>query len=197
MFSIFLMPLKIQWGHWEILLEDPIYSQKLENRICHDMMTSSNENIFCVTGPLWGESTGHSQRPVKQSFTVFFDLGLNKRLSKHSQCWWFETSSHSLWCHCKELLLCLSKIHLRHSEQILIFGQKTFSKTTWRFITSSTWKWTPLQHIIWCHLFISETQGTFQTFLIAFSHLLSCKLLHGMNGWEMGSFKYSPVDERG
>ena len=23
------------------------------------MMTSSNENIFRVTGPLWGESTGH------------------------------------------------------------------------------------------------------------------------------------------
>ena len=27
--------------------------------ILHDMMTSSNGNIFRVTGPLWGESIGH------------------------------------------------------------------------------------------------------------------------------------------
>ena len=44
-------------------------------------------NIFHVTGPLWGESTGHrwipSQRPVTRSSDVFFDLQLNKRLSKN------------------------------------------------------------------------------------------------------------------
>ena len=48
------------------------------------MMTSSNGNIFRVTGPLCGEFTGHgefhAQRPVTQSFDVFFDLRLNKRL---------------------------------------------------------------------------------------------------------------------
>ena len=45
-----------------------------------DMMTSSNGNIFRVTGPLWAESTGgfSSQRPVTRSFDVFFDLRLNK-----------------------------------------------------------------------------------------------------------------------
>ena len=50
------------------------------------MMTSSNGNIFCVTGPLCGESIGPgefpAQRPVTRSFDVFFDLRLNKRLSK-------------------------------------------------------------------------------------------------------------------
>ena len=49
-------------------------------------MTSSNGNIFRVTGPLYGEFTGHrefaSQRPVMRSFDVFFDLHLNKRLNK-------------------------------------------------------------------------------------------------------------------
>ena len=45
--------------------------------------TSSNGNIFCVTGPLWRESTGHpSQRPVTQSVGVFFNMSLNKQLSK-------------------------------------------------------------------------------------------------------------------
>ena len=39
-----------------------------------------------VTGPLCGEFTGPgefpTQRPVTRSFEVFFDLHLNKRLSK-------------------------------------------------------------------------------------------------------------------
>ena len=45
------------------------------------MMASSNGNIFRVTGPLCGEFIGPSelpaQRPVTQSFDVFFDLCLN------------------------------------------------------------------------------------------------------------------------
>ena len=44
----------------------------------HSMMTSSNGNIFRVTGPLCGEFTGPgefpAQRPVTRSFDVFFDL---------------------------------------------------------------------------------------------------------------------------
>ena len=32
-----------------------------------------------------------TQRPVTRSFEVFFDLRLNKRLSKKSWGWWFET----------------------------------------------------------------------------------------------------------
>ena len=71
------------------------------------MMTSSNGNIFRVTGPLCGEFTGPgefpAQRPVTRSFDVFFDLRLNKRLSKQPWGWWFETPSWSLWCHCNAL----------------------------------------------------------------------------------------------
>ena len=40
-----------------------------------------------------------AQRPVRRSFDVFFDLRLNKRLSKHSWGWWFETPSCPLWRH--------------------------------------------------------------------------------------------------
>ena len=46
------------------------------------------------------------QRPVTQSFDVFFDLRLNKRLGKQSQGWWFEAPSHPLWCHCNDDLQC-------------------------------------------------------------------------------------------
>ena len=68
------------------------------------MMTSSNGNIFRVTGPLCGEFTGPgefpTQRPVTRSFDVYFDLRLNKRLSKQPWGWSFETLSWSLWRQC-------------------------------------------------------------------------------------------------
>ena len=72
------------------------------------MMTSSNGNIFRVTGPLCGEFTGPgefpTQRPVTRSFDVCFDLRLNKRLSKQPWGWWFETVSWSLWRHCNGII---------------------------------------------------------------------------------------------
>ena len=40
-----------------------------------------------------------AQRPVTWSFDVFFDLGLNKRLSKQSWGWWLEMPSRSWWRH--------------------------------------------------------------------------------------------------
>ena len=67
------------------------------------MMTSSNGNIFRVTGHLCGEFTGPgefpAQWPVTRSF-VFFDLRPNERLSKQWWGWWFETPSRSLWRQC-------------------------------------------------------------------------------------------------
>ena len=52
----------------------------------HHMMTSSNGNIFRITGPLWpGDQWIHpTQRPVAWSSDVFFDLPLNKCLSKQT-----------------------------------------------------------------------------------------------------------------
>ena len=68
-----------------------------------NMMTSSNGNIFRVTGPLCGEFTGRRwiprTKPVTRSFDIFFDLRLNKQLNKQSWGWWFETSSRPLWRH--------------------------------------------------------------------------------------------------
>ena len=68
------------------------------------MMTTSNRNIFRVTGPLCGEITGpgefSTQRPVTRNFDVFFHLRLNKRLRKQPWGWWFETPSWSLWRQC-------------------------------------------------------------------------------------------------
>ena len=87
-------------------LVNTVYGWCCNIRYPSDMMTSSNGNIFRVTGPLCGEFTGPgefpTQRPVTRSFDVFFDLLLNKRLSKQPWGWWFETLSWSLWRHCNE-----------------------------------------------------------------------------------------------
>ena len=68
------------------------------------MMTSSNGNIFRVTGHLCGEFTGPRWIPrtkaMTRSFDVFFDLRPNKRPSKQWWGWWFETPSNPLWRHC-------------------------------------------------------------------------------------------------
>ena len=67
------------------------------------MMTSSNGNIFRVTGLLCGEFTSHgefpAQTPVRRSFDVFFDLHRNQQLSKLWSHRWFETLPRSLWRH--------------------------------------------------------------------------------------------------
>ena len=45
------------------------------------------------------------QRPVTRSFDVFFDLRLDKRLSKQWWGWWFETPSRSSWRPCNVLII--------------------------------------------------------------------------------------------
>ena len=41
-----------------------------------------------------------TQRTVTQSFDIFFDLCMNKQLSKQSWGWWPRTPSRPLWRHC-------------------------------------------------------------------------------------------------
>ena len=53
--------------------------------------------ICAENSPVPGEFP--AQRPVTLSFDVFFDLRLNKRLSKQSWGWWFETLSRPSWRH--------------------------------------------------------------------------------------------------
>ena len=47
-----------------------------------------------------GNSPVPGEFPVTRSFDIFFDLRLNKRLSKQSWGWWLETPSCPLWRQC-------------------------------------------------------------------------------------------------
>ena len=79
----------------------PGFHGVLGNRwlLFHQMEISSALLILCVgNSPVTGEFP--TQRSVTQSFDAFFELQLNKRLSKQSLDWWFETPSSSLWRHC-------------------------------------------------------------------------------------------------
>ena len=65
----------------------------------HKMETFSALLVLCArNSPVPGDFP--SQRPVTQSFDVFFDLRQNKRLSKQSWGWWFETPLRPSCRHC-------------------------------------------------------------------------------------------------
>ena len=72
------------------------------------MMTSSNGNTFRVIGHLRGEFTGPRWIPRTKASDaglwcfLWTALESNKRLSKQSWGWWFETPSRLLWRHCNE-----------------------------------------------------------------------------------------------
>ena len=76
------------------LLDSTIFS-KTNSWWRHQMETFSSLLAICA-----GNSPVTGQSPVTRSFDVFFDLRLNKRLSKQSWGWWLETPSRPLWCHC-------------------------------------------------------------------------------------------------
>ena len=70
----------------------------------HQMETVSALLAICVgNSTVPGEFP--AQRLVTRSFDLFFDLRPNKRLSKQSRGWWFETPSCPLWRHRNSLFL--------------------------------------------------------------------------------------------
>ena len=84
----------------------------------HQKKTFSALLALCAeNSPITGEFP--SQMPVTQSFDVFFDLRLNKRLSKQSRSWLFETPSCPLWHHCNELENCVSPVTTGSDKDLL------------------------------------------------------------------------------
>ena len=69
----------------------------------HQMETFSALLAICVgNSSVTGEFP--AQRPETRSFDFVFDMRLNKRLSRQSWGWWFDTPSHPLWRHWNESL---------------------------------------------------------------------------------------------
>ena len=91
----------------------PEMRQHLPNVIScwrHQIETFSALLAICTGNlPVTVEFPAH--RPVTRSFDVFFDLHLNKQLSKQWWGWWFETSSRPLWRHCSDMKI-IQRIYL-------------------------------------------------------------------------------------
>ena len=80
----------------------------------HQMETFPALLALCSgNSPVTGEFP--AQRPVTRSFDVFFDLRLNKRLSKLSWGWWFETLSRRLRRHCNVKCVKQLQFYLKHA----------------------------------------------------------------------------------
>ena len=100
-------------------------------------MTSSNGNIsallalYAANAPVTGGFP--SQRPVMQSCDVFFYLCLNKRLSKQTWGWWFETQWRLLWYHCNIQCQVALSLELLHD----IWELTEFTKST--HVQAETW----------------------------------------------------------
>ena len=115
----------------------------------HQMETFSALLAICaVNSPVSGEFP--AQRTVTRSFDNFFDLCLNKRLSKQSRGWWLETISCPLWRQCNEtrdgwvvsgcFLQCHFSIPMLHLVFQVLFEPCfiTFRNTLCLFLASSS-----------------------------------------------------------
>ena len=86
--------------------------------------------ICAGNSPVPGEFL--AQRPVTRNFDVFFDLHLNKRLSKQSWGWWFETLSCPFWRHCNVDRHCQTTAETRR--KLLTKGIRDFLYKESRYI---------------------------------------------------------------
>ena len=68
-------------------------------------MTSSNGNISALLAICTGNSPVTGEFPTQRPVTRSFDAP-DKRLSKQSWGWWFETPSCPLWHHCNDPTPC-------------------------------------------------------------------------------------------
>ena len=83
----------------------------------HKMETFSALLALCAgNSPVAGEFP--AERPVTRSFYDFFNLHLNKRLSKQSWGWWFEMPSCPLWRHCNDSSKSVCRIQMFHKKWI-------------------------------------------------------------------------------
>ena len=109
-----------------------------------------------IFSPLLGIWPGNSpvtgefpvQWPVTRSFDVFFDLRLNKRLSKQSWGWWFDTPSRPVWRHCNVCGMS-SSIYLRGD--IMAWKRRSFMRRINRWPVDSPHKGPVMRKVFPCH----------------------------------------------
>ena len=154
------------------------------------MMTSSNGDIFRVTGHLCWEFTG------PRSFDVFFDLRLNKRLNKQSWGCWFDTPSSPLWRHRNVLIFrALVPVSKTHSLYVIPFYSARV-RGEWRCSWSSadigaptTSEWSTISLPTQVRLILID--------LIDYYIIIYWRYTHRVNSIPLFSFSLTPKPKNG
>ena len=156
------MPEFGDWSMLSIMLISTVAFQEPRSNYStwwrHQMETFSALLAICVgNSPVPGEFP--TQRPVMRSFDVFFDLGLNKRLSKQSWGWWFGTLSRSLWRHSNGIIMFHTALSLSRRHHIC---QTRLSRDNYHSFVSIVhhfrcMQWFLLKGIFWFTLFHDST----------------------------------------
>ena len=121
----------ITWANIDpVLCRHTSYDVSRQSWWRHQMEAFSALLAICAgNSPVPGEFP--TQRPVTRSFDVYFDLRPNKRLSKQSWGWWFETQSRPLWRHRNDdELIQISATHLKTRNVRVLFLQMSCSDLT-------------------------------------------------------------------
>ena len=136
------------------------------------METFSALLALCVgNSPVTGELP--AQMPATRSFDVFFDLRLNKRLSKQSPGWWLETPYDSVWRHCN-VSGCNTVISLQNPKLSRSRQQQT-ELIQWGIYRILIWGTTTAQQFV-CWLLILLIDPWSQTRLIVLNVI--CPVFH-------------------
>ena len=170
-----------------------------------NMMTSSNGNNFRVTGHLCREFNGHRWIPCTKASDAelwcFFDLHLNKRLSKQWSGWWFETSSCPLWRHGNDMASnhdrATPKVHWEYfgEKWRLIMGLHSIVKTLHQNVHYSDVIMSAMASQITC---VSIAYSTFCSGADQRKHQSSALLafVRGIQRWWVDSPHQSPVTRK-
>ena len=106
-----------------------------------------------------------AQMPVMRSFDVFFDLRLNKRLSKQSWGWWFGTLWRPSWRHCNVVLFyeyaSISFSEATHNLPVLTYWGRDKMAAIFRTTFANAFSWMKMfkLRLIWS-LFQGSNQGS-------------------------------------
>ena len=102
----------------------------------HQMETFSPLLAICAGNSLVsGEFL--AQRPVTRSFDVFFDLCPNKRLSKQTWGWWYETPSGPLWRHRWYTNTLAGRANLKRYRRFKLWGENFVTEVKFSSPTAS------------------------------------------------------------
>ena len=166
------------------------------------MTTSSNGNVFRVTGPLCGEFTGHWWIPLTKVRAAELWSFLWSASWINDWSWWFETPSRSLWRHCNEyaqpvwimILLLFTLWHItKGTIWYLIFLKGICKRYNILGIDFASLDFSSLQWdtIIWPHI---HQFSKLDCATVYDCRCCICSLLKNLHHWSIGIYNIHTLD---